>query len=670
MMSKSKRFISLSILSILTTTVFSFALTNKSNASKPVLAAIDINDYTACDAKYEDGDASGLLSALRTITSPGSAKSYDELWNTYKTCYVREDGKMFDYYSNTTNYVPGGKQEGANYKKEGDSYNREHSIPKSWWGGSQSGQGADPYIVVPTDGYVNNRRDSYPFGMVASATYSSQNNFSKVGTAVSSWGYNSTVVFEPDNSVKGDLARIMFYAIAKYSKSYNWKQDEGESCFTGNASVNFGLTNYAVKLLSYWSNLDPVSEWEMGVNNRVSAIQKNRNPFIDHPEYANVLWGNVEGYTVYGTKSVKISEDSLSLIEGKTATINAISSDNTSISWTVSNPEVVSLGTSVSASGTNVTVTALNQGTATITASSVMDGETYIDTLEVTVSKKALSYINISGSYKTAFLPNDTYNHDGLVITAYYNNSTSQVVTDSCSFSSPDMSVAGNKTINISYTEDGVQKSTSYVITVDALSSITASGAKTQFKQGDSFVTTGLVVNANYEVATSKRVYNYEVSTPDMSILGEQDVTVTYTENGVTKTATYKINITESSEIRVQSVSIDRETLTLKSGENYQFTATINPDNATNKKVRWTSENPNIANVNNSGKVYAYNKGSVVITVTTDDGGFSASCLVTVKEESSGGGCGGNIVTSSVVLSSLALVGTTLLIIKRKKEQK
>ena len=669
MMNKSKRFISLSILSILTTTVFSFALINKSNSYKPALAAIDINDYTACEAKYEDEDASGLLSALRTITSPGSAKSYAELWNTYKTCYVREDGYMFDYYSNTTNYVPGGKQEGANYKKEGDSYNREHSIPKSWWGGKEKDQGADPYIVVPTDGYVNNRRDSYPFGMVSSVSYSSNNNFSKLGSANPTWGYTATSVFEPDNSVKGDFARIVFYAIAKYSGSYNWTKAEGVACFSGSASKNFGLTDYAVKLFSYWSNLDPVSDWERSVNDKVSAIQKNRNPFIDHPEYANVLWGDVPGYTNYGTKNVRISVDKLNLIEGRTATINAISSDSTGITWEVSDPNVVTLGTYVSGSGTNVTVNAVGEGNATITASSVMDGETYSDTLAVAVTKKTLSYITISGKYQTAFKPNDTYNHDGLVVTATYNNSTSQVVTDSCSFSTPDMSEAGNKTITISYTEGGVNKTTSYVITVDTLSHITATGAKTQFKQGDAFVTTGLIVTACYEVAVSRRVYDYTVSTPNMNVLGDQDVTVTYTENGETRTATYTITISESTEIRVQSVSLDKETLSMKVEGQYQLLATINPDNATNKKVTWTSDNPKVANVNNKGTVYAYSKGTSIITVTTQDGGFTATCTVTVTEPSSGG-CGGNIVTSSIILSTLALAGASLLIIKRKKEQK
>ena len=263
-----------------------------------VNAGIDINDYSNCQSAYLSDNSSAMLEALRTITSPGKAGSYKALWDTYKTVYVRDDGYMFDYYSNATNYVPGGKAQGASYDEEGDSYNREHSIPKSWWGGSESNQGADPFIVVPTDGYVNNIRNNYSFGMVKEATYTSSGGFSKLGSADTSWGVNTTV-FEPDDSLKGDFARIYFYAIAKYSGSYNWKTKEGALNFSGSASNGFGLTDYAIKLYSYWSSIDPVSDWERTINSKIATIQGNRNPFIDHPEYADTLWGSNSGYTFY-----------------------------------------------------------------------------------------------------------------------------------------------------------------------------------------------------------------------------------------------------------------------------------------------------------------------------------------------------------------------------------
>ena len=65
----------------------------------------------------------------------------------------------------------------GNYKQEGDCYNREHSWPKSWWGGFSEGQNAqtDLFHLYPTDGYVNNLRANLPMGNVKDATYTSTN---------------------------------------------------------------------------------------------------------------------------------------------------------------------------------------------------------------------------------------------------------------------------------------------------------------------------------------------------------------------------------------------------------------------------------------------------------------------------------------------------------------
>lgn len=395
--------------------VFSAFAFNKN--VKEVRAAVNINDYSSCETAYNNHNASGLLTALRNITAPGSAGSYNQLWSTYNTAYVRADGKIFDYYSSITNYVPGGSAQGANYKKEGDSYNREHSIPKSWWGGSESNQGADPFIVVPTDGYVNNARGNMSFGMVANVEKSFSNT--KVGSGSSEFG-NTGTVFEPDDSVKGDFARIYYYAIAKYSNSYNWTSGEGSLNFSGSASTNFGLKPYAIKLFSYWSELDPVSEWEQSVNNKIANIQGNRNPFIDHPEYANVLWGNVSGYTTYThsgepsgdptVNSVSVSPSTLSLnltnkLTGQlTATVSVSNGAAQTVTWTSSNNSVAS----VNSSGL---VTANAVGTATITATSTVNNQKY-DSCTVTVSEGGGSG-GTSGSQRISASASSSYYESG-----------------------------------------------------------------------------------------------------------------------------------------------------------------------------------------------------------------------------------------------------------------
>jgi len=69
----------------------------------------------------------------------------------------------------------------------------------------------------------------------------------------------------------------------------------------GNKNKNFGLTDYAVKLFTKWHEMDPPDEWEINLNNRLFEIQGNKNPFIDHPEYVNAIWGkNSKKYNLRG----------------------------------------------------------------------------------------------------------------------------------------------------------------------------------------------------------------------------------------------------------------------------------------------------------------------------------------------------------------------------------
>lgn len=356
--------------------------------------SININDYTTANSYHNSGNASSLLTELRRLTSPGNPGSYSALWSTYLTAFVKSDGYIKDYYSSVSKFTSANQDPGKD-GVEGTYYNREHSIPKSWWGGSTTGQGADPFIVVPTDKVVNGKRSNYPFGMVKSATYTSGGGYSKLGSSDSdTWGYSGTV-FEPNDEVKGDLARNTLYAIAKYSASSGWTTGEGSAIFSGNANTNFGLTNYAVKLLTYWNNLDKPDAWEQGVNDRLAAIQGNRNPFIDHPEYVNTLWKDVSGMTPYGgdvptptpTGSVSISKTSISLTTGNTTTISATSSDSSTITWSTSDDTVVSLSSTSANSSVSITLTAEGEGEATITAEATIGGTSYTKTCSVTVTE-------------------------------------------------------------------------------------------------------------------------------------------------------------------------------------------------------------------------------------------------------------------------------------------
>ena len=89
--------------------------------------------------------------------------------------------------------------------------------------------------------------------------------------------------------------------------------------------------------------------------------------------------------------------------------------------------------------------------------------------------------------------------------------------------------------------------------------------------------------------------------------------------------------------IPVESILLDKTKLELIIGNTATLTATVLPENATNKNVFWTCSNESVATVSSTGEVIGISKGDAIITVTTEDGGKTATCNVTVKESTVGG---------------------------------
>ncbi|MDD4514362.1 Ig-like domain-containing protein [Massilibacteroides sp.] len=83
----------------------------------------------------------------------------------------------------------------------------------------------------------------------------------------------------------------------------------------------------------------------------------------------------------------------------------------------------------------------------------------------------------------------------------------------------------------------------------------------------------------------------------------------------------------------VSGISLDKETLTMETGDSFTLTATISPEDATNKELIWSSSNPEIVGVSESGTISAISVGETTITATTVDGDYSASCVITVNRK-------------------------------------
>ena len=245
------------------------------------------------NANGKSGEA--LKTALSAIITKGHTKiGYDGLYNAYKKTDSRPDGKVRDWYSNATNFTHVTDKAGS-YSKEGDCYNREHCLPQSWYegGGNADYLKCDIVHVLPTDGYINNRRSNNVLANVNPNRISGQskNGYSKWGSCGVS-GYSGTV-FEPNDEIKGDIARIYFYVVTRYeSNCTKWASNAtANAVFTSTSSYQ-PFKDWYYKMLVEWAQNDPVDELEIARNNAVYSEQGNRNPFVDYPGLEEYIWGD------------------------------------------------------------------------------------------------------------------------------------------------------------------------------------------------------------------------------------------------------------------------------------------------------------------------------------------------------------------------------------------
>ncbi len=315
-------------------------------------------------ATYYDGtnglSGAALKTKLSQIISEGALdKGYAALYDAYPTTdkdsFYENDGSVLDMYSENPagpdpyTYQHGQKKCG-NYSVEGDCYNREHVIPQSFFG-KKAPMVSDLHHIRPTDGKVNGMRSNFPFGKVNNVSYLSKNG-SKVGVSGSA-GYNGTV-FEPIDEFKGDIARMVFYFVTRYENNLS-------TFSTGNmlgSSAYPGLQTWERDVLVAWNAQDPVSPAEIVRNNASYTFQQNRNPFIDHPEWVQQIWG-----TQVADNEAPSTPTNLAVVSTTSAGAN--------LTWTASTDDIAVTYYKIYVDGVfnrnsatnSVTVGGLNQGT-------------------------------------------------------------------------------------------------------------------------------------------------------------------------------------------------------------------------------------------------------------------------------------------------------------------
>lgn len=351
--------------------------------------------------------------------------------------------------------------------------NREHIWAKShgFDDGGSGGARGDPMHLWAGNGYANNIHSNNFFGFVnTSSSYKDcGSKYSYVSGNLSGSALNASgTVFEPQDSDKGDIARAIFYMVARYNY-YSGSDSDGIDSSNPNlqlldaATDPNGTTAYessttkaanmgVMRDLLAWNRLDPPDEWEIHRNNLVyTNFSNNRNPFIDFPEWAEYIWGkptlasnnrNITSFSTNPTGYAIPSSDSLNTF-GNAVTTPTITLNKTSatlavngtvqltatamggsgnVTWTTSNSSRAQLSAT---SGNTVTVTGKQAGTATITAT--YSGKTATCSITVSATAPTVSSVTINPATVTLDL-NGTTTAD-LTATVTGTNSPAQTVT-------------------------------------------------------------------------------------------------------------------------------------------------------------------------------------------------------------------------------------------------
>ena len=601
------------IIAFLTAAVLSFGVVAVVLPAKE--AGVTFATYTNGDAATyyntidETQSGNTLLTSLRTLnlSKRKSTVGYSSMGTDPSGQF-----KYTDYDPNYVQYDSNGQPYGTRISSfytytSATSWNREHVWPNSHGGGS-NGDSGTPYV----DADIHMPRPT-----ISSENSSRGNSFFVEGMNHSSNGWDPyTAGYSADS--RGEAARITFYCTLVNSKlilAPNNTTPSGTDSVTGQ-SFGSGHTMGNLETLLKWNINYPVTQREKNRNEGAEYLQGNRNAFVDHPEYACKIWGNVNSTTKslcssasWDTDGVSISKSSIGLSIDESTTVSATSTDNSSISWSSSNTNVFTVSSASSSSGANITITAIGEGTATLTASATINSKNYSATCSVTVSSSGGSgggeqidtdsYSILPSDLATAYPTTATsYEADsGISFTAYntanfsskvqfkksggylYNNSSLNLGTLTLNGVSGSLTVYAGTTRNPSsttisgsngtydlsgYNYFKIINSSSSVATCSSitvglteeatLSSISVSTppTKTTYNVGEYFDPTGLVITRTYSDSTSD-TYTYANHTSEFTFSPSTSTALATSNTSVT--------ITYGGKSCNQSITVNAKTL-------------------------------------------------------------------------------------------------------------
>ena len=575
---------------------------------------------------------STLLSTLHELMFDSHA-----FYNSYAELYELNGYTDYDI-DNTDNIILFYSRQSIDKTAVASNWNREHVWCKSLSGGlypsvgnTTRDAGTDVHHLRPTNTIINSTRGDTPYGIVS--------NHSTTRLDITDC-YTDGNNFEPADYIKGDIARILMYMYMHYSDEVGGTTTAGGSRMTGALAitniVNKSTAQAAWDLLMDWNESDPVDYQEMVRNNVACSYTGNYNPFIDHPEYARMIWDDSSSYQAGLSFTTSYKEISVNATFSNPASGIGNNPSVGTIAYTSDNPSVAS----VSSAGV---VTGVSNGVARIKARATVNG----------ISRISYFFVKVGSGYT----PKNTLFNSGIVYTPTSATSAKASVTvgsETVSFNNEytqskyhTQITSGKKaTLTINNFSKTVKSIILSMHSTKDKGSVTITvtiGGKTYKTLSGTFVTLyGQYVQCFVPIDCTNSSATTKTGTIQI-VVDNTGTSSVYLEKAI-------IDYTERSTTKATGITVTPSARTISPGEDLSMLTTFSPSNTTLQTVTWSSSNTSVATVNECGLVRAKSTGSATITATTNDGSSkSSSSTITVSNTVPGDDSG------PAVLSSISL---------------
>lgn len=315
---------------------------------------------------------------------------------------------------------------------------REHVWPKN--GGkafsAESECGSDAHHLRPCDQTLNSSRGSLSYGEVTDSVVKQGGS-----TSYGNLCYRSGSFFYPGEGYRGATARILMYVQTRWGNKFNLQFVDG---------AGHSKTIGDFKTLMKWHLEEPPTQEEINRNQAVYEIQGNRNPFIDHPEYAAYIYSEAGSYYAnngatmanevnallannnpYGGQTnvepTKLTLDAYSCTlevgQSRALTLGVVPANgNKSVTWESKNNSVATVDQ-------NGKITAVSAGTATIAAVSNVNANVAAYCVVTVVKPRSVVMVEVDGTpTKTVYNAGDKFDPTGLTVTALFDSGDVEAV--------------------------------------------------------------------------------------------------------------------------------------------------------------------------------------------------------------------------------------------------